>query len=85
MESEQFSLSLPPSPGRYRANSRENNSRERPAPRKEPVSRVSDPVHPPPYTVWGARGRSATRQRPRKQVDLKCLNRPPMAASSGRS
>ncbi len=38
--------------------------------------------NPPPYTVWGARGRSASRH---KQVDLKRLNKPPAAASSGRS
>ncbi len=45
-------------------------------PRKESVGRVSDPIHPPPYTVWGARGHSATRQRTRNQVDLKRLNKP---------
>ncbi len=48
-----------------------SSSRERPAPRKEPVGRGSDPIHPPTYTVWGARGRSASRQHPRKRVDLK--------------
>ncbi len=54
-----------------------------PAPRKEPVSRVSDPVHPP--TLHIASGRSATRQHPRKRVDLKHPNKPPATASSGRS
>ncbi len=40
-----------------------SSSRERPAPRKEPVGTVSDPAHPPPYTVWGAQSRSVTRKR----------------------
>ncbi len=137
MESEQFSLSLPPSPGHHRANSpvqfscgclapsleardavsfglfsdavnavvdkfraakmqsavfkqfmprrahepaSASSSRELPAPSKEPVGRVSEPMHPPPYTVWGARGRSASRQRPRKRVDLKRPNEPPTTA-----
>ncbi len=109
MDSEQFSLSLPPSPGHHHANSpvqfscgflalsleardtvsfgffsgavnavvdkfkaakmqsavfkqfmpqrahepaSASSSRERPAPSKEPVGRVSEPMHPPPYTVW---------------------------------
>ncbi len=39
----------------------------------------------PPYTVWGARGHSASRQRPHKRGDLKRPNKPPTAASSGRS
>ncbi len=43
------------------------------------------PLHPPPYTVWGARSRSASRQRPRKRVDLKRPNKPPAMASLGRS
>ncbi len=60
-------------------------SRERPDPNKEPVGRVSEPMHPPPYTVWGARGHSASRQRPHKRVDLKHPNEPPAMASSGRS
>ncbi len=64
-------------PRRAREPASASSSRERPAPRKEPVGRVSDPVHPPPYTVWGARGRSATRQRPHKRVDLKRPNKPP--------
>ncbi len=51
------------------------SSRECPAPRKEPVGR--------PYTVWGASGRSATRQHLRKRVYLKRPNKPPAAASSG--
>ncbi|KAF4098344.1 hypothetical protein G5714_020374 [Onychostoma macrolepis] len=58
-----------------------SSSRERPAPRKEPVGRVSDPAHPPPYTVWGAHSRSATH----KRVDLKRPNKPPAAASLDRS
>ncbi len=52
-------------------------SRERLAPSKEPVGRVSEPMHPPRYTVWGDRGRSASRQHPHKWVDLKPLNKPP--------
>ncbi len=62
-----------------------SSSRERPVPRKEPVGRGSDPMHPPPYTVWGACGRSASRQRPLNRVDLKRPNKPPAAASLGRS
>ncbi len=62
-----------------------SSSRERPAPSKEPVGRVSEPMHPPPYTVWGARGHSASRQRPRKRVDIKRPSEPPAMASSGRS
>ncbi len=48
-----------------------------PGPKKEQVDRVSNPVHPPLYTVWGARGRPAIRQPPRKRVDLKHSNKPP--------
>ncbi len=62
-----------------------SSSRERLGPSKEPVGRVSEPMYPPPYMVWGAHGRPASRQRPRKRVDLKCPNKPPAAASSGRS
>ncbi len=65
-------------PRRAREPASASSSRERPAPRKEPVGRVSDLVHPPPYTVWGACGRSDARQCPRKRVDLK-------HPSSGRS
>ncbi len=61
-----------------------SSSRERLAPSEEPVSRVSEPMHPQPYTVWGARGRSASRQRPRKRMDLKRPNKPPAVASTGR-
>ncbi len=38
---------------------------------------------PLPYTVWGARGRTASRQCPRKRVDLKHPDKSPVAASSG--
>ncbi len=38
-----------------------SSSREHPAHRKEPVGRGNDPIHPPPYTVWGAHGHSASR------------------------
>ncbi len=62
---------------------RSSSSRECPGPSKEPVSRVREPMHPPPYMVWGARGYPASRQRPRKRVDLKRPNKPPAAASSG--
>ncbi len=62
-----------------------SSSRERPGPSKEPVGRVSEPMHSSPYTVWGARGRSASRQRPRKRVDLKRPNKPPATASLGHS
>ncbi|KAK2896233.1 hypothetical protein Q8A67_010721 [Cirrhinus molitorella] len=62
-----------------------SGSRPRPAPRKELAGRATDPVHPPPYTVWGSRGHPATCQRPRKRVDLKHPSKPPAAASSGHS
>ncbi len=71
-------------PRHARKSASASSSRERPAPSKEPVSRVSEPMHPQPYTVWGARGRSASRQRPRKRMDLKRPNKPPAAASTGR-
>ncbi len=134
MESKQFSLSLPPSPGRYRANytvqfsssclapspeardtdsfgledmlytaasdsaafeqfmprcvcelASASSSRERPAPRKKPVGRGRDSIHPPPYMVWADHARSVSRQCPCERVDLKRPNKPPAAASSGRS
>ncbi len=55
-----------------------------PAASKEPVGRVSEPMHPPPYMVCRARGCSASCQRPCKRVDLKRPNEPPAMASSGR-
>ncbi len=72
-------------PRRARKPASASSSRECPAPSKEPVGRVSEPMHPPPYTVWGARSCSASRQRPHKRVDLKRPNKPPTTASSGRS
>ncbi len=72
-------------PRRARKPASASSSRECPAPSKEPVGRVSEPMHPPPYMVWGASGRPTSRQRPRKRVDLKRPNKPPAAASSGRS
>ncbi len=51
-------------------------SREHSLPRKELPGRSCAPAHPPPTTVWGARGRSFPRQRPRRRVDLKRPVRP---------
>ncbi len=42
-------------------------------------------AHPPPTTVWGARGRPFPRQRPRRRVDLKRPNRPAASAPPSRS
>ncbi len=61
-------------------------SREQSLPRKEPFGRSgAQATHPPPTTVWGARGRSFPRQRPRRRVDLKRPNRPAASANPGRS
>ncbi len=44
-------------------------SREQSLPRKEPSGGSgAQAAHPPPTTVWGARGRSFPRQRPRRRV-----------------
>ncbi len=61
-------------------------SREQSLPRKEPFGGSgSQAAHPPPTTVWGARGRSFPRQRPRRWVDLKRPNRPAALAPPSRS
>ncbi len=61
-------------------------SREQSLPRKEPSGRSgAQAAHPPPTTVWGARGRPFPRQRPRRGVDLKRPNRPAASASPSRS
>ncbi len=39
----------------------------------------------PPTTVWGARGRSSSRQQPRKRVNIKRPNKPAALANPGRS
>ncbi len=39
----------------------------------------------PPTTVWGARGRSSSRQQPRKRVNMKRPNKPAALANPGRS
>ncbi len=46
-------------------------SREGSLPRKEPAFRGSTLAHPPPTTVWGARGRLFPHRRPCRWVDLK--------------
>ncbi|KAF4110501.1 hypothetical protein G5714_007532 [Onychostoma macrolepis] len=58
---------------------------ERSLPRKETASRSSAPVHPPPTTVWGARGRPLPHRRPRRRIDLKRTDRPAASAPSSRS
>ncbi len=61
-------------------------SREQSLPRKEPSGRSgAQAVHPPPTTVWGARGRPFPRQRPHRGVDLKRPNRPAASAPPSRS
>ncbi len=61
-------------------------SREQSLPRKEPSGGSGRPGYaPPPTTVWGARGRSFPRQRPRRRGDLKRPNRPAASAPPSRS
>ncbi len=61
-------------------------SREQSLPRKEPSGGSgAQATHPPSTTVWGARGRSFPRQRPRRQVDLKRPNRSATSAPPSRS
>ncbi len=61
-------------------------SREQSLPRKEPSGGSgAQATHPPPSTVWGARGRSFPHQRPRRRVDLKRPNRPAASAPPSRS
>ncbi len=61
-------------------------SREHSLPRKEPFGGSgAQATHPPPTAVWGARGRSFPRQRPRRRGDLKRPNRPAASANPGRS
>ncbi len=60
-------------------------SREQPLPRKEPPSGGAQATRPPPTTVWGDRGRSSSRQQPRKRVNLKGPNKPAASANPGRS
>ncbi len=60
-------------------------SREHPLPRREPSSGGAQATRPSPATVWGARGRSSSRQQPRKRVSLKRPNKPAASANPGRS
>ncbi len=60
-------------------------SREQPLPRREPPSGGAQATRPSPTTVWGARGRSSSRQQPRKRVNLKRPNKPAALANPGRS
>ncbi len=61
-------------------------TREQSLPRKEPSGGSgAQATHPPPTTVWGARGRSFPRQRPHRGVDLKRPNRPAASAPPSRS
>ncbi len=60
-------------------------SREQSLPRKEPPSGGAQATRPSPTTVWGARGRSSSRQQPRKRVKLKRPNKPAASANPGRS
>ncbi len=60
-------------------------SREQPLPRREPPSGGAQATRPPPTTVLGARGRSSSRQQPRKRVNMKRPNKPAASANPGRS
>ncbi len=60
-------------------------SREQPLPRREPPSGGAQATRLPPTTVWGARGRSSSRQQPRKRVNMKRPNKPAASANPGRS
>ncbi len=60
-------------------------SREQSLPRKEPSGRSCAPAHPPPTTVWGARGRPFPYQRPSRWVDLKRPVRPAASAPPSHS
>ncbi len=61
-------------------------SRELSLSRKEPSGRSgAQAAHPPPTTVWGARGRPFPHQRPRRRVDLKRPNRPAASAPPSHS
>ncbi len=53
--------------------------------RREPPSGGAQATRPSPTTVWGARGRSSSRQQPRKRVNLKRPNKPAASANPGRS
>ncbi len=60
-------------------------SREHSLPRKESTGRSCAPAHPPPTTVWGARGRPFPHRRPRRRVDLKRPDRPAASAPPSHS
>ncbi len=61
-------------------------SREKSLPRKEPSGGSgAQATHPPPTTVWGARGWSFPRQRPRRWVDMKRPYRPAASDNPGLS
>ncbi len=60
-------------------------SREQSHPRKEPPSGGAQATRPSSTTVWGARGRSSSRQQPRKRVNLKRPNKPAASGNPGRS
>ncbi len=60
-------------------------SREQTPPRKEPPSGGAQATRLPPTTVWGAHGRSSSRQQPRKRVNMKRPNKPAASANPGRS
>ncbi len=65
---------------------RDHSTQSQSLPKKEPSGRSgAQAAHPSPTTVWGARGRSFPRQRPRRWVDLKRPNRPAASAPPSRS
>ncbi len=75
-------------PRRTRDDSTPSSSlyREQLLPRKEPSGRSgAQAAHPPPTTVWGARGRPFPRQRPHRRVDLKRPSRPAASAPPSHS
>ncbi len=75
-----------PMAGSFHSTPSSSLSREQSLPRKEPSGGSgAQATHPPPTTLWGARGWSFPRQRPRRRVDMKRPYRPAASANLGRS
>ncbi len=60
-------------------------ARDRTTLRKEPIKRSDEPVYSPPHTVWEARGRPSTCQRPCKRIELIRSDKATTSASLGHS
>ncbi len=71
---------------KFRSTKTQSAAKEQSLPRKEPSSRsCTQAAHPPPTTVWGARGQPFPLQRPRRRVDLKQPSRPAASVPPSRS